>query len=158
MALLPIEKGESNKILRGECAKITKIDKKLCKLLDDMKDTMFTARGVGLAAPQIGLNIRVVVCCFNYDTDHQAVVDMINPEILEMGDEMVTIEEGCLSIPGQYKELARHKTATVKFTDRKGREQVLKLKGFNARIVQHEVDHINGYLYVDRVREAEGKH
>lgn len=153
MPLLPIEKGDKNEILRAPCKEIKKIDKKLIKLLDEMKETMYAAQGVGLAAPQIGLNIKVVVCRFNYDTDNEMVVDMINPKIISMDDEMVSMEEGCLSIPGQFKELARHKALTVKFLDRKGREQILKLKGFNARIVQHEVDHIHGKLYVDRVKE-----
>lgn len=155
MGLLTIQQGSDNKILRAKCETVLKIDKKFCKFLDDMKDTMYASHGVGLAAPQVGVNVRAVVCRFNYDSDHETVVDMINPEILSMSDEMNTIEEGCLSIPGKFEELARHHALTVKFTDRKGRGQVLKVKGFNARIVQHEVDHINGKLYVDRVKEAE---
>ena len=151
MALLEIEKGSENKILRGDCEKVKKIDKKMCKFLDDMKDTMFASQGVGLAAPQVGVNIRAVICRFNYDTDHETVVDMINPEILSKSEDFILMEEGCLSIPGKFEEVARHAALTVKFTDRKGREQVLKLKGFNARIVQHEVDHVNGTLYVDKV-------
>ena len=151
MALLPIEKGLDNKILRGDCKPVKRIDKKLCRLLDDMKNTMFAAHGVGLAAPQVGQNICVVICRFNYDTPNETIVEMINPVILESSNEMELIEEGCLSIPGQYKEVGRHMAVTVKFLDRKGREQVLKVKSFNARIVQHEVDHINGKLYVDRV-------
>jgi peptide deformylase len=151
MALLQIEKGSENKILRADCEKVKKIDKKLFKFLDDMRATMYAAQGVGLAAPQVGVNIRAVICRFNYDTDHETVVEMINPEILSKTDELLVMEEGCLSIPGKYDEVARHGSLTVKFTDRKGREQVLKLKGFNARIVQHEVDHIHGTLYVDKV-------
>jgi peptide deformylase len=130
---------------------VKKIDKKICKFLDDMKDTMIAAQGVGLAAPQVGVNVRAVICRFNYDTNHETVVDMINPEILSKSDDLLLQEEGCLSIPGKFEEVARHESLTVKFTDRKGREQVLKLKGFNARIVQHEIDHIHGMLYVDRV-------
>lgn len=151
MALLPIVKGKDNKILRTVSDPVRKFDSKLGKLLDDMKDTMIKAHGVGLAAPQIGLNIRAVVCRFNYDTPHELIVDMINPEITGTTDDMIIHEEGCLSIPGKYDEVARHEGLTVKFLDRKGRPQVLKLKGFNARIVQHEVDHINAKLYVDRV-------
>ena len=155
---MQIEKGPENKILRDDCQKVKKIDKKMCKFLDDMKDTMFASQGVGLAAPQVGVNICAVICRFNYDTDHETVVDMINPEILSKSEDFILMEEGCLSIPGKFEEVARHAALTVKFTDRKGREQVLKLKGFNARIVQHEVDHIHGTLYVDRVEtKVKGK-
>jgi peptide deformylase len=149
--ILPIEKGTENKILRGESAPVKKIDKKLCKFLDDMRETMYAADGVGLAAPQVGQNIRVVICRFNFSTPHETIVDMINPVITELSDELQDGEEGCLSIPGRFEPLARRKSLTVKFLDRKGRETVLKLKGMNARIVQHEVDHVNATLYVDRL-------
>lgn len=152
MALIPIEKGPKNKILRTESKPVKKFDKKLCKFLDDMKETMYKADGIGLAAPQVGVNIRVVVCRFNSSTSHEIVVEMINPEILEKSKEMDTNEEGCLSLPGKFDNLERHKSLTVKFLDRKGEENVLKLNGLNARIVQHEVDHINAKLYIDHVK------
>ncbi len=151
MAILDIEKGSMNTILRAESKRVGKIDKKLCRFLDDMKETMIAASGVGLAAPQVGVNIRVVICRFNFGTPHETIVDMINPEITEISDDFINHEEGCLSIPGKWAHVRRHKSLTVKFLDRKGRETVLKLKGFNARIVQHEVDHINAMLYIDRV-------
>lgn len=156
MAILPIEKGEDNKILRTVSTKVprTKIDKKMAKFLDDMKDTMFKAEGIGLAAPQVSQNIRVVICRFNNNTDHETIVDMINPEIIAVSDEKKVHEEGCLSLPGKWDDVARHTELTVKYLDRKGRECVLKLKGLNARIVQHEVDHINAKLYIDRVGEV----
>jgi peptide deformylase len=149
--ILPIEKGTDNRILRAASVSINKIDKKLCKFLDDMRETMFSAEGVGLAAPQVGQNIRVVVCRFNNGTSHETIVDMINPEILDLSEDMQGGEEGCLSIPGKFEPLQRSKSVIVKFLDRKGRETVLKLKGLNARIVQHEVDHVEGMLYVDRL-------
>jgi len=153
MAVLPIEQGDDNKILRAVSEPLKKPDKKLGKFLDDMKDTMFAAEGVGLAAPQVSKNIRVVVCRFNNATSHEIIVDMINPEILDMSDKTEVHEEGCLSLPGKWAKCERSYEVSVKFLDRKGREQVLKLKGLNARIVQHEVDHINGKLYIDRIRE-----
>jgi peptide deformylase len=153
MAFLPIVTGPTNRILRGKSEQVTKFDKKLWKLLEDMKETMYKAEGVGLAAPQIGLNIRVVVCRFNHGTSHETVVEMVNPVITALSDAKLDGEEGCLSIPGKFDEVRRHKSVTVKFLDRKGRECVLKLNGFNARIVQHEVDHINSMLYIDRVGE-----
>ena len=151
--ILPIEKGVGNKILRAISAPVKKIDKALCKFLDDMKETMFAAEGVGLAAPQVGRNVRVVVCRFNPGTSHELIVDMVNPEMLELSEELQGGEEGCLSIPGKFDELKRRNVVTVKFTDRKGREIVLKLKGMNARIVQHELDHLDGTLYADRLKE-----
>jgi len=151
MALLPIEKGSKNTILRGVSTSVVKMGKALCRILDDMRETMYAAEGVGLAAPQIGLNIRVVICRFNHGTSHETVVEMINPVIISISDELEEGEEGCLSIPGKFDMVHRHKSLTVKFLDRKGKETVLKLRGFNARIVQHEVDHINAMLYIDRV-------
>jgi len=146
-----IEKGTENKILRGQSLRINKIDKKLCRFLDDMKETMLAAEGVGLAAPQAGKNIRAVVCRFNHGTPHETIVDMINPEIIDFSEDLEDGEEGCLSLPGKFDHVRRYKSLTVKFLDRKGRENILKLREMNARIVQHEVDHINGKLYIDRV-------
>ena len=152
MAVLEIEKGAGNTILRAQSAPVKKIDrKKMGKFLDDMRETMFAANGIGLAAPQVSRNTRVVVCYFNYGTDHELIVDMINPEIVHRSKEKETHEEGCLSLPEKYDMVPRHTGVTVKFLDRKGKEQVLKLAGLNARIVQHELDHIDGKLYIDRV-------
>lgn len=153
MAVLTIEKGTDNVILRAVSAPVKKIDKKLAKFLDDMKDTMFDAEGIGLAAPQVSKNIRVVICRFNYDTKNEVIVDMVNPVIIDHSEEKDVHEEGCLSLPGKYDKVARYTWLTVKYLDRKGRENILKLSGLNARIVQHEVDHIDGKLYVDRVGE-----
>ena len=154
MALIPIEKGSDNMILRTISSPVKRIDKKkMKKFFEDMRETMHDANGIGLAAPQVGVNERVVVCYFNNGTDHELIVDMIHPEILEHSDEMVTEEEGCLSLPGKFDKVARYTALTVKYLDRKGNEQILKLSGLNARIVQHEVDHLDGKLYIDRVKE-----
>ena len=153
MAVLPIEKGADNEILRTVSTKMKTADKKLGKFFDDMRDTMFAAEGIGLAAPQVSKNIRVVVCRFNNGTSHELIVDMINPVITEHSEDMSVHEEGCLSLPGLWDKVARYNSLTVKYLDRKGRECVLKLKGLNARIVQHELDHIDGKLYIDRVAE-----
>lgn len=151
MAILPIEKGTDNVILRSVSAPLKKIDKKLGKFLDDMKDTMFDADGIGLAAPQVSKNIRVVICRFNHSSENEVIVDMINPIITSHSEEKHLHEEGCLSLPKKYDNVMRHTWVVVKYLDRKGRENVLKLSGLNARIVQHELDHIDGKLYVDRV-------
>ncbi len=155
MARLKMERGKDNPILRTVSAEVKKIDKKLLKFIDDMKETMLLENGVGLAAPQVGVNIRVVICMFNYDTPHEVIVPMINPVIASKSAEMNLHEEGCLSLPKQFDSIARHSALTVKFLDVKGRPQVLKLKDFNARVVQHEVDHINAHLYIDHLNDAE---
>lgn len=156
MAFLPIEKNSDNKILRAVSAEVKKIEpRKMSKFLDDMRDTMFDSEGVGLAAPQVSRNVRVVICRFNHETSHEIVVEMINPVISDVSDEMDIAEEGCLSIPGKFDKVWRHRSLTVKYFDRKGRENVLKLRGWNARIAQHEVDHLNGMLYIDRVKEQQ---
>jgi peptide deformylase len=154
MATLPLVTGPLNKILRTKSEPVKKFDKKLWKLLEDMKETMYKTNGVGLAAPQIGLNIRVAVCRFNHDTSHETVVEMINPVITAFSANKEDGEEGCLSIPGRFDQVRRHVWVTVKFQDRKGKEQILKMTGFNARIVQHEVDHLNAILYIDHIGES----
>ena len=140
MGLLNIVRGRDNKILRT--------------VSKDMKVTMDHEKGVGLAAPQVGENIRVVICKFNHDTPHELIIPMINPVITKKSEEMVLGEEGCLSLPGLYDAIARHESLTVKYLDTKGRENVLKLSEYNARVVQHEVDHIDAHLYIDHLMDA----
>lgn len=154
MAVLPIQKNPDNEILRTVSKPVKKVDKKLLKFLDDMRETMFDANGIGLAAPQVGENIRVVVCYFNHETPNELIVDMINPEIISRSEKMVLNEEGCLSLPGEFDKVRRHASLVVKYLDRKGKERVLQLSGLNARIVQHEIDHIDGTLYIDRVEKG----
>lgn len=155
MARLRMERGKDNKILRTPSAKVKKIDKKLLRFIEDMKETMDLENGVGLAAPQVGADIRVVVCKFNHDTKNQLIVPMINPEIIQISREMNYGEEGCLSLPKQFDAIARHSALTVRYTDTRGNEITLKLRDFNARIVQHEVDHIDAKLYIDHLDDPE---
>ncbi len=149
-----MQRGNDNKILRTVSKPIAKIERKLVKFIEDMKLTMDHEKGIGLAAPQVGVNERVVVCKFNHDTPHELIIPMVNPVIAHTSQEMVLSEEGCLSLPGKYDSIARHASLTVKYLDAKGRENVLKLEGLNARIVQHEVDHIDGHLYIDHLMDA----
>ena len=147
---MEIVKGKTNPILRAKSKPVPVITKKILKLIKDMEPTMFKANGIGLAAPQIGLNLRLALCIL----DRDRVVPMINPEILWKSKEAETYEEGCLSLPGIWKATERSLGIQVKYLDRKGQVNVLKLTDLNARVVQHEVDHLNGILFVDR---AEGK-
>ncbi len=137
-----------------------KSDKKLKKFIEDMKETMMTSDGVGLAAPQAGENIRVIVCLLNQGTKNELIAEMINPVITRVSEKMEVGEEGCLSLPGEFGMVARYAEVTVRYFDLKGAEWVLGLKGLNAVIVQHEIDHLDGKLFVDRLTEQalKGQH
>ncbi len=164
MAKLKIEEGTDNPTLRTVSKEIVlsgkKDIKKFKKLFEDMRETMDASNGVGLAAPQVGKNIRAIVCLFNQGTSNELYVDMINPEIVSRSEEMEVGEEGCLSLPGEFAKVARHASVTAKYTDVKGGENTLQLKGLNAVIVQHEIDHLDGKLFIDRVEEQviKGQH
>lgn len=154
MAILNIQTGVNNPILRKKSVEVGKIDKKLHKLLDSMRETMLSSDGAGIAAPQVGHNIRVIVCAFNQGTKNELIMEMINPVITSFSERKAVDEEGCLSVPGKFGPVERSTSITVRFKDRKGRELALKLEDMNARIVQHEVDHIEGILFVDKLVSA----
>lgn len=147
---LKIETGENNEILRATSEPVKKIDKKILKLIKGMEESMKACKGVGLAAPQVGSDVRIITVLI----DNKNVVPMINPEITHHCDDMVYGEEGCLSLPGKWGQVKRYKEITVNFTDVKGEKRILKLDDFNARVVQHEIDHLNGILFTDYL-EAE---
>ncbi|OGV30856.1 MAG: peptide deformylase [Legionellales bacterium RIFCSPHIGHO2_12_FULL_35_11] len=132
--------------LRKVSKKITDFDDKLQTLIDDMFETMYYARGVGLAAPQIGLNIQLSVIDVIGDKSQQYV--LINPEITEaQGKEEYT--EGCLSVPGVSDKVQRAKTVTMQALDRNGKPYELTASGLLGECIQHEIDHLNGKLYID---------
>lgn len=155
MAKLKIITGENNPILRAVSEPVKKLDASLKKFAKDLKETMIKAKGLGIAAPQVGKNIRVFIATLNYKTDSQVIVTMVNPEIVAHSKEVEMGEEGCLSLPGKFGNVERFKRVTVEFFDPDGGGQMLELSGLNARVVQHETDHINGILFVDRMREME---
>ncbi len=152
MSVLKIETGKDNPILRAKSKEVEKIDKKLLKFIENMKETMMVDNGLGIASPQVGVNLRVIVCHLNYDSPNAMIIPMINPKITFRSEEMIVGEEGCLSLPDQFGDVERHKEIVVKFLDKKGNEQVLRLEGMNATVVQHEVDHLDGVLFIDRVK------
>jgi len=151
MAILNIQTGEKNEILRQASEPVTKFDKSLAQLLDDMRDTLKKAKGLGIAAPQVGANVRAAICIFNYGTEKEMVVDVINPVFLKLSKEMQVDEEGCLSLPEKYGKVARHLWLVLRYQDRKGRFHELKLENLNAVVVQHETDHLDGKLFIDRL-------
>lgn len=134
-------------VLEQDCEVVTVFDKKLVKLLKDMYDTMIEFDGVGLAAPQIGLNKRIAVVDID---DEMGTLELINPEILEATGEQTGVE-GCLSFPGVYGEVTRPFYIKIKAQDRKGRWFTLEAEDFFARAIQHEMDHLNGVLFTSKV-------
>jgi len=136
-------------ILREKCKKVEKFDSALDLLVNAMFEKMDEADGVGLAAPQVGVDLRVFVI-----DDHRGVRKaFINPEILETSMEECSMEEGCLSIPGVYTNLVRSKKVTVQAQDVNGKTFRLEADDLLARAIQHENDHLNGVLFVDRLDE-----
>lgn len=133
-------------VLRQVAPEVTKISKKTLMLIDDMMRIMRKANGVGLAAPQVGILQRVIVI----SPDGMKPAALINPRIVKSEGEQVG-QEGCLSIPGLYGDVKRAAYVEVEATDRRGRELVYELEGMPARIVQHEIDHLDGILFIDKV-------
>ncbi len=148
--IIDIVKGADNPILRKASENQGKISKKTLKLLKDMEDSMIATKGVGIAAPQVGVNLRMAHITINKDQ----IFTIINPEIVEMAEEIDEDTEGCLSLPGHWGPVKRAIWVKLKFTDTKGYEKIMVFEGFEARIVQHEVDHLNGKLFVDHVPEG----
>lgn len=136
-------------VLRKEAQAIERVDDDLRRLMDDMLATMYDAPGVGLAAPQIGISRRLIVMDAARDDEERDPLVMVNPEILDLSDEMRVHEEGCLSIPEVTAEVERPAEIRVAFLDRAGKPQEVDLEGIWATIVQHEIDHLNGVLFID---------
>lgn len=158
MKKLKIITGEHNPVLRAMSKPVKNFDAGLKKFVKQLRDAMEAAKGVGIAAPQVGENIRVFLAVLNVNTDHQVVVPMVNPEIVWHGEETNIAEEGCLSLPKQYGNVERFSTVEIEFSDLEGGRQKLKLQDYNARVVQHELDHLNGVLFLDRMKAMdEGK-
>lgn len=153
MAKLKIITGENNEILRAVSAPVKKFDAGLRKLVKDIKETMLAEKGLGLAAPQIGENVRVFVLILDFKEPAERVIAMVNPKIINHGAEVEIMEEGCLSLPGIYGRVERWMSVGVEFFDVDGNRQFLELSGLNAREVQHENDHLDGVLFVDRIKE-----
>jgi peptide deformylase len=141
-ALKIVEIGEP--VLRQKCREVTVINKKIKKLLDRMKEAMYKANGVGLAAPQVGVSKRIVVVDVG-----EGVWELINPEIIFQEGEELGIE-GCLSIPGVAGEVSRAARVRVRALNRQGQHQVVTAEGLGARALQHEIDHLDGILFIDK--------
>jgi len=144
-----------NKVLRATGKRISKVDKAVRDLAKDMLRSMYSAKGIGLAAPQVGIAKRMLVIDLDIENSTSLPLVMINPEITTVSAGIDTYEEGCLSIPGVYLDVVRPSTIKVSFRDEMGRPRKMNANGLMARCIQHEIDHLNGVLFVDRVKDQE---
>ncbi len=147
MAIRDIVKGADNEALRKTSREVREITPHILTLLDDMKETLHAEEGVGLAAPQVGVLRRIAVV--DYDEEYY---EMINPKILDFSGEAIE-EEGCLSVVGVRGRVKRPDSVTAQYVDRKGKKKKVTVTGITARAFCHEIDHLDGVLFVDKVLE-----
>ena len=140
---------EPDKILREKSLKVNQVDEDLQKLMDDMLETMYAAPGIGLAAIQVGIPKRVIVLDITPKDEPRNPMFFINPEIIEKSENNSTYEEGCLSVPGQFAEIDRPDKCHIKYLDYHGQSKEIKAEGMLATCIQHEMDHLEGILFID---------
>ena len=140
---------EPDPILRKKSENLEKVDDELRGLLDDMLETMYSAPGIGLAAVQVGVLKRLIVIDISKEKDKKNPLFLINPEIISRSNKTSIYEEGCLSLPGHFAEIERPAECHVKYIDYSGKEKEIKADGLLSTCIQHEVDHLNGILFID---------
>ena len=140
---------EPDPILRKESYPLENVDDQLRKLLDDMLETMYAAPGIGLAAVQIGILKRLIVIDISKEKEKKNPLFLINPQITFKSKKTSMYEEGCLSLPGHFAEIERPAECEVKYVDYNGKKKEIMAKGLLATCIQHEVDHLNGVLFID---------
>ena len=140
---------EPNKILRQVSKNVDKVGDEERELMDDMLDTMYDAPGIGLAAIQIGLPKRIIVMDISRDENKKEPMYFVNPVIKNKNEEKAKYEEGCLSVPDQFAEIERPNTCEVEYLDYNGKKKLLKAEGLLATCIQHEMDHLEGILFID---------
>ena len=150
MAIRPIQV-VPNPVLRKVANPVETITDETRQLLDDMAQTMYEAPGIGLAGPQIGELKRLIVMDCSRNNEVNELWQMVNPEITQFSEESALLEEGCLSIPGHNAEVTRPIWVELRFLDTKGKEQQIKAEGLLAACIQHEIDHLNGVLFIDHI-------
>ncbi len=157
----PLEKPEleihtlGNSVLRKPAKRISKVDANIRDLVKKMLHSMYSAKGIGLAAPQVGIHKQLLVIDLDIENPTTPPIILINPEITGYSASIETYEEGCLSIPGVYLNVIRPSSIKLNFRDEMGRPKKLNPDGLLARCIQHEMDHLNGVLFVDRVTNLE---
>ncbi len=140
---------EPNKILRQISKPVDVVDKAEQKLMDDMLDTMYAAKGIGLAAIQIGVPKRIIVMDLSKDEDKKEPMYFVNPVIKNKNIQKSIYEEGCLSVPGQFAEIERPSKCEIEYLNYHGQKKILKADGLLATCIQHEMDHLEGILFID---------
>ena len=148
MAIKPIIT-EPNKILRQKSIEVESVGKEEQKLMDDMLDTMYDANGIGLAAIQIGIPKRIIVMDIAKNDEKRNPLFFVNPVIKNKNSELSTYEEGCLSVPNYFAEIDRPKKCDVEYLDYNGEKKILNAEGLLATCIQHEMDHLEGILFID---------
>ena len=140
---------EPNPFLRQKSKPVDKVDDSVRELMDDMLETMYKAPGIGLAAIQIGVPKRIIVLDISKNPEKKEPMYFVNPEIVSSSKNDATYEEGCLSVPGQFAEIDRPDKCHVKYLDYNGETKELKAEGLLATCIQHEIDHLEGILFID---------
>ncbi len=150
MAILPILTAPDPR-LKVKAAPVEAVDADIRRLMDDMLETMYAAPGIGLAAPQVGVAKRVLVIDVAKEGEAPRPLRLANPEILSTSDEMAVYEEGCLSVPEHYAEVVRPARVRVRFLDHENEIREIDADGLLATVIQHEMDHLNGVLFIDHL-------
>jgi len=140
---------EPNKILREKSLPVDNVDKDIQILMDDMLETMYAAPGIGLAAIQLGIPKRVIVLDIEQKEGKKNPLFFVNPEIIKKSEKLSTYEEGCLSVPGQFAEIDRPNECYIKYLDYYGNKKEINTEGMLATCIQHEMDHLEGILFID---------
>jgi len=143
-----------DRVLRQPAKRVAKVDNALRDLVRKMLQTMYSEDGIGLAAPQVGVNKQLLVVDADPEDENNPPLVMVNPKIVSASKQMATGQEGCLSIPGVYLDVVRPAEVEVSFKDETGRPRKIKVDDLVARVIQHEMDHLNGVMFVDRVENS----
>lgn len=156
MAVLPIIKAPDPR-LKLHCKAVDAVDGKVRRLMDDMLETMHKANGIGLAAPQVGVTKRIIVLDLSHEDDDPAPLRMANPEIVWASEEERIHEEGCLSLPDQWADVVRPERVRVSYIDHENEIREIEAAGMLATCVQHEMDHLEGVLFIDHLSALKRK-
>ncbi|BAZ44144.1 polypeptide deformylase [Chondrocystis sp. NIES-4102] len=143
-----------DRVLRQPAKRVAKVDDEIRKIVKEMLQTMYSADGIGLAAPQVGIHKQIIVIDIYLDKPDKAPLVLINPKIIKFGKTLCNSEEGCLSIPGVYLDVSRPDEIEVSYKNEQGKPSTIKATGLLSRAIQHEMDHLNGVMFVDRVENS----
>jgi peptide deformylase len=138
-------------ILKKECKPLAQVDDHHRALIKEMYEVMYGANGVGLAAPQVGLDMRIFIVDPAAREEEKSPLTMINPKIISIEENLVPYEEGCLSFPEHFAEIDRPDKLSIEYIDENNQKKIMNAEGFTSRIIQHELDHLNGILFVDHL-------